>query len=75
MQVAMTKIQKTIIVKMITATTAAIICEKSLPLFMVPLLRISMCPRLYSSVLDMNTFIDLRKQLEMYDSQSNLAIP
>ena len=60
----MTNIQKTItsvIVKMITATTATIICEKPLPLSVVPLLRISMYPMLYSSVLDMNTFIDFEK--------------
>lgn len=60
----MTKIQKTItsvIVKMITAATAAIICEKPLLLSVVPLLRISMYPMLYSNALDMNTFIDLGK--------------
>lgn len=66
MQVTMTNTQKTITsvtVKMITATTATIICEKPLPLSVVPLLRISMYPMLYSSigVLDMNTLINFEK--------------
>lgn len=60
----MTKTQKAITsvtVIMITATIAAIIGEKPLPLSIVPLLRISMYPTLYSSVLDMNTFVDFEK--------------
>ena len=63
-QVAMTKMHTAIasvIVMIITATTATMTCEKSLSLSIVPLLIICTCPKLYSSVLDMNTFINCQE--------------